>query len=245
MCGSVTVEAAVVLPLLFLAAILIMMLLEMQATDLRVRDGAQAAARQSAARGIVRPGSGAAALEADMVSAIGAERLSASFVVGGSGGISTDGSVMDPVTGIGTLRWKYRIRLPFPVFGSPLGEYTGAIRYKAWNGYHESGEDEEEEEMVYVAENGIVYHRNPSCTHLALSITSVSFNNLSTCRNESGGKYHACEFCGGHANSDGTVYIARDGDCYHSRRDCGGLKRTVDKIPISQVGGRRPCSRCS
>ncbi len=243
--ASLTVEAALCLPLFFLAAILIMMILDIHAAGLAIGNGAMAAARSSAARQYRSPSNDPAALRADLVSAVGADRLDRSLVRGGSGGISTAKSTMDPVTGIGTLRWEYRISLPFPVFNTPIGRCEGRIRYKAWNGWHGGADDREKEEMVYVAENGVVYHRNPSCTHLALSITSVDIHNISTCRNESGGKYHACEFCGRFANSDGTVYIARDGDCYHSRRDCSGLKRTVEKIPISQVGGRRPCSRCS
>ena len=243
--GSLTVEAALCLPLFFLAAVLIMMLLDIHAAGLYIGNGAQAAARQAAARQYRQPVSDTASLRADLVSAVGADRLNRSLIRGGSGGISTAKSSMDPATGIGTLRWEYRISMPFPVFHTPIGHYEGRIRYKAWNGYHGAGEEGEKEEMVYVTENGVVYHKNPSCTHLALSITSVSVHNLSTCRNENGGKYHACEYCGRFANTDGTVYIARDGDCYHSRRDCSGLKRAVEKIPISQVGGRRPCSRCS
>ena len=242
--GSITVEAALCLPLFFLAAMLLMMLLEMAVISLRVENAAQYAAQTLAGEQISAPSADPSRLTALMVSAVGAERLNRSLVAGGSGGISTGESTMDPVTGIGYVRWKYRVRMPFPIFGSAAGEYKGELRYKAWNGFHGS-DAASDEEMVYVARNGVVYHKNPSCTHLALSITSVSVHNLSTCRNENGGKYYPCEYCGGAVNAEGTAFITKDGDRYHSTRGCCGLKRTVDKIPISQVGGRAPCSRCS
>ena len=36
-------------------------------------------------------------------------------------------------------------------------------------------------------------------------------------------------------------------DTYHTRRDCPALKgstHTVEEIPLTEAGSRRPCSRC-
>ena len=243
--GSLTVEAALCLPLFFLAALLLMLLLATAALSVKIRGAARYAAQATAAVQIQSPVVlDRGKLQADLISALGAGRLDESLLVGGRGGISVDKSEMDPLTGVGFIRWEYRIRMPFPVFGSPVGDYEGEVKFKAWNGYHGGGELGEEE-MVYVTENGMVYHRNPSCTHLVLSVTPVSVHNLASCRNQDGKKYHVCEKCGGQIPEAGVVYIAKDGDKWHTDPDCSGLKRTVMKIPVSQVGGRGPCSRCS
>ena len=103
----------------------------------------------------------------------------------------------------------------------------------------------ETKQMVYVTETGTVYHLSRSCTHLDLAISPVTSEQLSASRNASGGNYRVCELCGMSAASQGTYYITKEGDRYHSSLSCSGLKRTVYEIPISQVGDRRPCSRCS
>lgn len=243
--GSLTVEAALCLPLFFLAALLLMLLLETAALSVKIRGAARYAAQATAAAQIENPVVlDRGKLQADLISALGAGRVDENILIGGRSGISVDKSEMDPVTGVGFVRWKYRVRMPFPVFGSPIGDYEGEVKFKAWNGFHSAGAAGEEE-MVYVTENGIVYHRNPSCTHLALSVTPVSVRDLASCRNQDGKRYHVCEKCGGQIPETGVVYIAKDGDKWHADPDCSGLKRTVEKVPVSQAGGRGPCSRCS
>ena len=243
--GSLTVEAALCLPLFFLAALLLMLLLETAALSVKIRGAARYAAQATAAAQIENPVVlDRGKLQADLISALGAGRVDENILIGGRSGISVDKSEMDPVTGVGFVRWKYRVRMPFPVFGSPIGDYEGEVKFKAWNGFHSAGAGGEEE-MVYVTENGIVYHRNPSCTHLALSVTPVSVRNLASCRNQDGKRYHVCEKCGGQIPETGVVYIAKDGDKWHADPDCSGLKRTVAIVPVSQAGGRGTCSRCS
>ena len=39
-------------------------------------------------------------------------------------------------------------------------------------------------------------------------------------------------------------FVSENGECYHSRRDCPGLKRTVQKIPKEEAFKYEVCSRC-
>lgn len=115
-----------------------------------------------------------------------------------------------------------------------------------WNGYDvagNSGEDQENLVTVYVAETGKVYHRDRNCTHLCLSIQEIAAGTQGNYRNENGGRYSECERCRGEA-ATGTLYIAREGDCFHYSRECSGLKRTVYSILLKDAGDYRPCSRC-
>ncbi len=95
--------------------------------------------------------------------------------------------------------------------------------------------------VVYVARNGEVYHTDPECTHIRLSVRSVPDSQLEKLRNEGGEKYHACELCGG---GSGTVYITDFGNRYHGSLQCSGLKRSILEIPAAELDGLRPCSRC-
>ena len=135
----------------------------------------------------------------------------------------------------------YRVSPVISVVGfTPAGFYN---RYygRAWTGYDvANGEDGQE---VYVAENAEVYHLERECTHLLLSVRQCRADEVGNLRNENGCSYRACEFC----PSDGyeILYITDKGDCYHGQIDCSGLKRTVfvmAKEEAEKYFG--VCSRC-
>lgn len=133
----------------------------------------------------------------------------------------------------------------------PLPKVTALLRarVRAWTGRagssgEENGDagDQQEEKMVYVTTTGRVYHRDVNCTHIKLSVQTVSRSELAKKRNASGGKYHACEKCGSAAAT--SVYITDYGDKYHSSLHCSGLKRNVKEVPESELKGWRACSKC-
>jgi hypothetical protein len=103
--------------------------------------------------------------------------------------------------------------------------------------------DEDEEVLVFITENGTVYHKSASCRHLKLDVRSIAFESLKTLRNSDGKIYYPCEYCGS-GIAGGNVFITDYGTRYHSVVTCPALKRKIYTIPISQVGGRGPCSSC-
>ena len=116
---------------------------------------------------------------------------------------------------------------------------------RAWVGYTgESFRTGQSDEIVFITPEGTVYHRSRDCTYLRLSIRQLPYNALEDARNQSGGKYAPCEYCIHSGWSGSTVYITNYGNRYHSTKNCRGLKRTVMAVPLSEVGGRRCCSRC-
>ena len=123
---------------------------------------------------------------------------------------------------------------------------THEICRRAWTGRIIEDEDgtAEDDEYVYVAENGSVYHTTESCSHLKLNIKEVTMEELSYERNTSGHIYYACEkCCSGKSVSSGTIYIGPDGVRYHTDRECSGLKRTYTKVKKSETT-LPACSRC-
>lgn len=129
---------------------------------------------------------------------------------------------------------------------APLPSFRMANRYYGhiWNGYRLPGEGGGNAgQVVFVSENGAVYHRDRNCTHLLLSVRQVSAKELEEERNLYGGRYRACARCRGE-DACALFYIAEWGDCYHFSRECPGIKRTVYSISLADAARYRPCGRC-
>lgn len=240
--ASVTVEAAMAVPIFFLAVISLLYLLEIMAIQTSVRSGMQYAAKELAKEAYTAPVIIPWKLEGDIVNAVGAERLGRSIVVGGSAGIHCQESHMSAVTGIATIKVSYDIKMPLVMFQTDPVTYQQEMKVKAWTGYEKSGFSNQDEETVYVTETGLVYHKDYHCTYLELSIHMVQSNDLEALRNESGAKYYPCEHC--LHGSPGGVYITDTGNRYHSSLGCSGLKRTIYAVPVSEAAGKGACSRC-
>ncbi len=169
-----------------------------------------------------------------------------SCISGGTGGMSFLQSKVLLNDDIIDLVVDYKVHPLVPIVGFKEFPVEGRYFSHAWTGYDlERGltTDENEEEMVYVTEHGEVYHRNIDCKYLNVQVQSVNVNDLGHLRNKDRGKYYPCEYCGGKIGA-GNVFITEYGNRYHSSVNCPGLKRKVYTIPISEVGGRRPCSGC-
>lgn len=143
----------------------------------------------------------------------------------------------------------YQLRSPVNIAVLPQNFFIQRARVRAWTGRAGSGGNDTSEgeevqtEYVYVTETGTVYHDDPDCTYLNPSVRAVNADRLSTLRNRGGAIYHRCELCG-EANPAGTVYITRDGTRYHSSVSCSGLKRTVRQVSKEELGDMHACSKC-
>ena len=272
--ASLTVEAALVLPILLFFCVNILYVTEM----IRLQSNLTAALHQTGTRigyyayyyeyapeGIsealeaVDTAGGLAGAVASLaftetyvrsqvVSLLGKEYLDHTCLQGGSGSISYLRSSILQENGLIELTADYRAGpfFPFPGY-SPISlqsKYYG----HAWVGYEIGGTasarpEEEDEETVFVTPNGRVYHRDETCTYLLPRVRAVSAAGLGAARNESGGRYYACETC--RPGRSGTLYITEYGNRYHSSRNCSTILRTVREVKLSQVAGRMaPCSKC-
>lgn len=138
---------------------------------------------------------------------------------------------------------NYRVQLPYSFGLDASFPIVQRCRIRAWTGC--SGEiNNNEEEVVYITENGIVYHVNPDCTHLKLTIKQIQEQDLAEARNYNGSKYKSCDKCAKNGLEGKSVYITEDGDRYHNTLNCSGLKRSVQQIPKSQISGKSVCKRC-
>lgn len=241
--GSITVEAAFAIPIFFLALVALFYTLEVMSVRTTVRCGMQYAAKSAVEDVYVIPTVSPAALQGDLVNAIGADSLNRTIIVGGASGLDCNRSIMSPFTGVLEMKVDYKVKLPIPMFAVPPVSMSESLRMKGWNGYTRTGWGNENSDMVYVTQYGMVYHQSLQCSYLDLSIHPVNYSEIQGLRNQSAGKYHACEYCGWGAKF-GTVYITNYGDRYHTSLACGGLKRTISQVPISEAVGKGACSKC-
>ena len=234
--GSLTVEAALVLPafmitLLTLASVLLMYLTAMRMQALLFTTASDMAMHiplgESYTVSSVRDGFTKSLTDEDV-----------RFIDGGRDGIEVSGQVDDPEY----IRLFVACDL-VPLAGTGFFSipFERSCIVHCMCGY-ENGFFPEET-IVYITEDSRVYHRNRNCSHIMLSIRETTSGEVTSLRNNSGGKYKPCESC--HSSlSDERLYITTDGDRYHNSITCSGLKRTVRAVRLSEVGDRRPCSRC-
>lgn len=159
------------------------------------------------------------------------------YVVGGRNGILLEGNPILDQEGFICLGVRYLVHIQAPLLRRIRIPVRAQIRQKAYLGYLES-EGMDGREYVYVAEYSTVYHLSRSCSHLKLTIYTVLPSDLK--KNYPG--LRTCEHCG--EQEADVYYITPTGDCYHTTRECSGLKRTVRRVLKSEVPGYAPCSGC-
>ena len=258
--GSMTLEAAFVLPFFLFAVINILFAVNMIGAQSRFNAALHQTGNKMAFAGYVYertlgnvlPDSLAGVAmssiyaRGEVLEYVGADYLDQSCVVGGAGGVSFAGSSVMGDGDIIDLIVSYRVKPFAGIMG--FDGFTMSQRYygKAWTGYDVTqyvSDTKQEDPMVYITETGTVYHSDRNCTYLNPSVESVSAAVIGDIRNQSGAKFYSCGICGGYRGTS-QVYITQYGSSYHSQINCSGLKRTIYTVPLSQVGGRGRCSKC-
>lgn len=242
--ASVTVEAALVIPIFLFAVFSLIYLLEIQSVRTSIRLGLQSAAKSAAENAVIVPAVSAEQLKKDLIEAVGPERLTRSILSGGSSGISCYGSYMSVLSGEIYAIVDYEVRLPFPGFTNLRAKFSEEMKVKAWTGYSKNNGSQAGDQIVYITDTALVYHENYQCTYLQLSIRFVPYGELAGLRNNDGSKYYKCVKCV-HGDTFAGVYITNTGGKYHHSLNCSGLKRTIYAVKKSEVGLRAGCSRCS
>ena len=238
-----TLEAAIILPLLASFFVSILFFFRVMEIELVVQHALNDTARQLAIS-LADEVSEQDVMIAQMLfwSELGKEELTEQYVLGGRGGISLAQSGFDAREV--RLRANYQIRLPVRIFWSRAFTMEQRADCRKWNGWSAGEQDDGADRWVYITQTGTVYHCERTCTHLDLSIRSVSKEQIGSLRNENGERYRRCSQCTREENELGIFYITNQGNRYHNSLNCSGMKRTVYMVRMSDIEGRSPCSRC-
>ncbi len=165
-------------------------------------------------------------------------------VAAGLSGSSAEGKWID-------LRSVETYRFPYAFPGIPKLRCALRARVYPWigsdTGIRPAGDGEGDgkpgDEMVYVSDYESVYHTDPSCTHLDLTVFMSTTSEIGSLRNEYGEKYRKCD--GFPKGYRGTVYATAKGDCYYPSDQYGGIVRHVHMAHASDCAGLRLCERCA
>ncbi len=238
--GSFTVEAALVIPLaaVFLASILFFLrIIQVQSV---VDEALFYAGRKVAAESSITDSEAALFLSAELyfLQILEEYECIENYVQYGSLGISlinSDFSEEDIL-----LRAEYCMKFPVSFFKFGRVYLWQQNAFKKWTGDSVVSK----EDYVYVSKSGEVYHASSDCRSIRLSVKQTDYGKIDKIRGEDGQKYYPCSDCTENISQNSSVYYTEYGILFHGEISCGALKRTVTKIPLSQVGNRRKCSYC-
>lgn len=246
--GSMTLEASLILPLFLIVLLLCISAAEFFMIHGQVAHGLKEAAVEAATKeyAISRSKIKGQTVQkgiakATFLSSVNQKFLNGSGLVGGSGGVALTSQLELNSNGEYEVSAKYVIQKKMPFLPTIRGVFTQKIKQKAMTGYEPKG-DTDSKEMVYVTPHESVYHTDLSCTHLSLSI-SVDSQVEKYLQGKT--SYKPCEKCTNHHSGPvSSLYVAKEGDAYHTDIGCSGLKRTVTIVDKESVKGRKPCERC-
>lgn len=251
--ASLTVEAALVLPLFLFCMIAALQYCRVMETAVQFGTALSETGKNLAAAAYATTWTGDAGTEASLAASALSLVYAQSAV---TGKVEDTAAVKNVNMALSSLMQEdemidlvmtYQVRTPVSAVSLPGTFFIQRASVRAWVGRSREdaeGESEtgEEESYVYITETGTVYHLDPECSYLKLSVFTIAADTLSSLRNASGGKYYACELCGAEAGA--IVYATTDGTRYHSTLSCSALKRTVTQVKLSEAGDRHACSRC-
>lgn len=243
--GSLTIEASLIIPAFLFTMFMVLSVINLLRFHLNLQEAVHQEAKKLSMTAYCEGGNQEGSVRNGVLGRLDGKLIDKAPVRGGMSGIDFSGTRLNDREII-EINAVYESELPYDNLGLFDYRFSTKCVMHTFIGYEKGlgteTIDHGEEEYVYVTETGTVYHRDRECSYLKLSIKETSKDSLKTLRNSSGHKYYPCEKCG--KRTGNTVYITSDGTCYHSSLHCSGLKRTVKCIPLSETGGRGPCSRC-
>lgn len=237
--GSLTVEASIVVPLVISFLLIFLLFFRLLEIETGVKEALDYASRSASTCTIfseeLEP---LVCARGFFQSALKDTLPQDSFLKRGRSGITLLGSYVDgPYL---YLQATYYVKFP----GLLLKDKYILVSQKSCSRFW-VGEDIENVEYVYITSAGSVYHTNKMCKSLNIQVEAVKYAEIEGLRNQNGGKYRACSDCAEENSSHETVYITPYGECFHWWIDCLHLKRTIKRIPKSEIGERRRCKLCT
>lgn len=238
--GSYTIEATVILPIFVCLGVFMIFYMRILGTEMgiqRILDetGQQVAVVSAYTKEITKE-----ELVLICNGKIQNEQLPLSYIKGNLLGISYEHTSLEG--NYVRLIVHYKISFPIKMFGNINWTITQRSIHRKWVGW-----DKDEAffgEYVYITPYGKAYHCRYGCPYLQPAIHAVDKKTVKEKRNSEGGKYSPCKVCKAKRKKEGVVYITTYGEVYHASLGCSGLKRTIYRRRVEEIGNRVPCVKC-
>lgn len=147
----------------------------------------------------------------------------------------------------------YKEKIPFFHIYPGGITMTAAAKRRSWTGIDGKlgAEDDDNSlgdtdvEMVFVGANMGRYHLYRDCHYISNQYQTVTIEQAEQMRNASGGRYTACSRCAGQGQYVGQVYITQNGEHYHTSKSCSAMVSYVRSVPLNEVEHLGVCSYCA
>lgn len=250
--ASVTVEASLVLPVVFITLAMFIFLIQIISFTTRVQYELYTTAKTMSTYSYdiskAPEALTAATAQGMVVLGVGTDAIDSVGVNFGSLGINMFSSKILEENDEIDLVANYYISIPLDLFDVAPIHIVQRAKIRGFVGYDSlsEGDDKEndDEQIVYITRTGKVYHLTRDCTYISPVVFTVKYSEVGQKRNSSGGKYYECELCNYEKRTDNNVYITEYGTAYHNTSNCSAIKKGVTAIKISEVDGRTACKKC-
>jgi len=268
--GSLTIEAAAVLPLMILAIWVLIFPLKVMESERRLQNRLETTAKALAVmKYIEQTGDGMLKPDADLEELAGSWEGAAAASFGQAAicalpetklmkdlCFSPDTSILTGENGADPAMIRaelyYSLHFPDGVFRLLPVRKSLVVNRRAWIGskggrgrerYGGVGNDTDAgDRIVYVGKDGTRYHLDPGCHYLSNRMSTADASVIAGLRNVSGARYHACPSC--RPGASGTVYYFESGTAYHATENCKAVTAYARAVPLSEVIHLGACSYC-
>jgi len=154
----------------------------------------------------------------------------------------------------GHIYIEAEFRENIPLFATPSSGVLmkAAVKRRSWIGLNGklkkkrtgAGSEDYENSIVYVGASMGRYHWYRDCHYLSNQYESVSFEQIINRRNSFGSKYTACARCAQNTDLTETVYVTEGGVHYHLDKQCTAMVSYVRSLPLDEVRHLGACSYC-
>lgn len=246
--GSLTLEAAVVIPLFIMCLSALLCIITTIQLQVRVEKAlynqAMKISGYSYYLGVAElPEFAEELLQEEyikyaVINEIGRDYLDHSLIVNGSRGI-TLGLTPMPQEHMFDVLLRYKVKIPFDILGIAKLNLTARARCHTWESRAVDAESTWDEEVVYMTPHGSVYHTHTDCTYLKVNVKDQKVGQVKN-------KYTPCAICTKTVQSDSTqVYITEYGTKYHIDYLCQSLRKNYLCITKEEAEKNYPiCSKC-
>ncbi len=136
----------------------------------------------------------------------------------------------------------YQVEPPLSIFPFSYRRMCNRYYARAWTGYDVSDEDVFPK-YVYVTSQGEVWHGTPDCSYIYHQVLNCLAGQIGSRKNAQGKYYEKCNLC--EKQTKGRyVYFTEEGEKYHLIRNCTAIHKDILAIEWTEDLPYRACSRC-
>lgn len=247
--GSITVEAALVIPLFTFFLVTMIYFFNIMYIQITFQSAMEEAARKVSSIAYMYEDNDYSVLSEILMKKIfltdDVKKIAdSSYIKNGSDGIK---NIPISITGNSDdidFVISYNIKLPFISDNIVSIKVNQRVLFHPFTGVDIHGETGDFSQTVYVTAEGDVYHTNKYCSYLTHyhEIFFMEGDDPVTWENAKG--YTSCTLCADGVALGPNCFLARESKVYHTDIHCIYIDRIIYEITMDEIGSLSLCTRC-